>query len=89
MNFEWHEHKRQWVIDERGIDFLDVTQLFDGRDVITVRSPRQDEERWATTGLIGGKEITVIWTLRGENIRIISARRARNNERRAYHEVYG
>jgi len=60
MNFEWDENKRQWVINERGIDFLDVTQLFDGRDVITARSPRQDEERWATTGLIDDKEITVI-----------------------------
>ena len=89
MTFEWDENKRLRVLAERGIDFLRATQLFDGRDVLTVSSPRGDEERWATTGVLEDRMTTVIWTQRGENIRIISARRARDNEKRAYREIYG
>ena len=89
MTFEWDENKRLRVLAERGIDFLRATQLFDGRDVLTVSSPRGDEERWATTGVLEDRTTTVIWTQRGENIRIISARRARDNEKRAYREIYG
>jgi uncharacterized DUF497 family protein len=37
-------------------------------------------------GKIGGKFWTVIFTMRGETIRLISARRSRENEQNAYHE---
>jgi hypothetical protein len=41
MEFEWSEAKRQWVLQERGIDFIRVASaLFDGRPILTVPSPR-------------------------------------------------
>jgi uncharacterized DUF497 family protein len=89
MGFEWDENKRLRVLAQRGIDFLRATQLFDGRDVVTVASPRSDEQRWVTTGILEGTAITVIWTIRGENIRLISARRARDHEKRTHQDIYG
>jgi uncharacterized DUF497 family protein len=52
-------------------------------------SPRNEEERFASTAELTGKFYTVIWTWRGENRRIISFRRARNGEERAYRKVFG
>jgi uncharacterized DUF497 family protein len=90
MNFEWDENKRQRNIEKHTLDFLDAVQLFDGRPVVSTYSPRGEEERWATTGVLEGRFITVVWTPRGENtVRLISARRARGYERRTYCTLHG
>jgi hypothetical protein len=89
MRFEWNEAKRQRNIREHKVDFLDMTQLFDGRPTFTYHSPREGEDRWGTVGLIEGKFYLVVWTRRDERTRIISAYRADDWEIRAYHELYG
>ncbi len=90
MTFEWDETKRQRNIEKHAVDFLDAVQLFDGRPMVSTYSPRGGEERWATMGILEGRFITVVWTPRGENIkRLISARRARDYERRTYRTLYG
>jgi uncharacterized DUF497 family protein len=66
-----------------------MAALFDGRPVVTFPSPRLGEERWVTVGRVEGKAFAVVWTLRGGNVRIISARRARDGEERAYRELHG
>ena len=44
-----------------------------------------DEERYSTIGMDAlGRELVVIYTVRGERIRIISARRATRRERAEY-----
>lgn len=45
------------------------------------------EERWQTLGMVG-KVLFVVYTERGENRRIISARIAEKHERRSYHGYY-
>jgi uncharacterized DUF497 family protein len=52
MRFEWDEAKRQWVLEDRGIDLLDMQRLFDGRPVLSYASPQHDENRWTTVGLV-------------------------------------
>lgn len=90
MNFEWSEAKRTWVLNERGIDFLRVAEmLFDGRRILTVPSPRGDEERLLSIGLIEDKMFAVVWTWRGDAIRLITARRARDGETRRYRAAFG
>jgi uncharacterized DUF497 family protein len=42
------------------------------------------ESRYLAIGLYRGREITVVYTVRDEKIRLISARRARKNERELY-----
>ena len=90
MIFEWNEAKRERVLNERGIDFLDLAaSLFDGRAVITMPSRRGDEERFITIGLIEDRSFVLVWVRRDETIRLITARRARDGEKRTYHSVHG
>jgi uncharacterized DUF497 family protein len=53
------------------------------------RAGADGEERWMATGLIQGRHATVVYTLRGEAIRIISLRRARHDERDAHQAAFG
>ena len=87
MTFEWDEAKNQANIEKHGISFEDACLIFAGPR-IEVSSDRGGETRWKTTGRLGRRFVTMIYTLRGPNIRIISARRARINERRAYEDLY-
>jgi uncharacterized DUF497 family protein len=42
------------------------------------------EQRWITIGLVESVEIAVAYTVRGETIRLISARKAERHEREDY-----
>ncbi|MDP9349554.1 MAG: BrnT family toxin [Gemmatimonadota bacterium] len=85
--FEWDPAKSEANLIKHGIDFAGAARVFDG-PVLEERSDRGDEERRKAVGLLAGREITVIYTLREGRCRIISARRARRNERRAYRALY-
>jgi uncharacterized DUF497 family protein len=89
MGFEWDEIKRQSNLIKHDIDFLDAQAVFDGRPLIIAQTGQAGEIRFLVTAEIGGDFLTVIWTIRQGNIRIISARRARREERRNYRSVYG
>jgi uncharacterized DUF497 family protein len=90
MRFEWDEERRQSNIEKHGIDFIRATRLFDGRHRLDAASPRGREHRILSIGELEGVIIAVAWTQRGEDIcRIISVRRARDEEKRQYHQVYG
>ena len=83
QTFQWDEDKRQEVVERRGIDFLDAIRMFAG-PVLTVPSARRGEPRWLAVGLVDGIEMTVIYTVRAGGCRVITARRARRNERQNY-----
>jgi uncharacterized DUF497 family protein len=89
MEFEWSEAKRLGTLEARGIDFLRMRQLFDGRLVLTYSSARDAEDRWVNVGWIDDKMFAVVWTIRETRVRIISARRARIGEERRYRALYG
>ena len=89
MEFEWDESKRQINIAKHDIDFLEVRGMFDGRPLSTTEIEWFGERRNISTGLFDGRFCTVVWTRRGRMVRFISARRARDNEQRAYRQLYG
>lgn len=89
MEFEWDESKRLRTIRDHGVDFIDAVQMFDGRPVFTYHSPRDGEDRWGTVGLMADRFYLVVWTWRGERVRIISAYRAYDWEIREYRKLYG
>ena len=89
MEFEWSDAKRQIVVASRGLDFVDAEALFDGRPLLTAPSPRGEEERWVSVGELNGVLIAVVWTRRGQAIRIITMRRARDGEKKRYQALYG
>jgi uncharacterized protein len=87
--FEWDEDKRQRNLAKHKLDFVAVRLVFDGRATITARSDYPVEARNVTTAMIDGKFYTVVWTWRDEVRRIISFRRARDGEERAYRQAHG
>lgn len=84
QGFEWDESKRARTIRDRGLDFLNVTAVFDDPHVV-VPARSETEPRFAAIGMHRGHLIAVFFTYRGDAIRIISARRARRHEREHYH----
>jgi uncharacterized protein len=88
MEFEWDEDKRLANIKNHGIDFVDVSEVFDG-DIFTVEDDRYSygEQRFVTFGLLKGTVVAVVNTDRGEFIRIISVRKATKNEYRTYFQA--
>jgi uncharacterized DUF497 family protein len=87
MNFEYDENKSQSNKTKHGIDFEEAKKLFLDTHAIVYPSQYTDEERFYTTGLIDDKFYTSIITFRGENIRIISTRRARKKEIEHYERL--
>lgn len=88
MEFEWDERKRAQIIKDRALDFVSAPRFFDGRPAIHQPSPRNEEERWKTTAEIEEGFFTVVWMWRGENIRVITMRRAHEQEIRTYRQVF-
>jgi uncharacterized DUF497 family protein len=86
MYFEWDEAKRKQNIEKHKIDFVDAVTIYDNF-VYTFPSGHKDldEKRFVSLGLMQGIEIALVFTLRNEKRRIISARRARIVEREKYH----
>lgn len=83
--FEWDENKRRQNVVKHGIDFADAKEVFYDPAAYTSISPRSiHERRYVIVGSMRGALIAVIFTLRGQAIRIISARAARRIERQTY-----
>ena len=89
MLFEWFEAKRDRTVEERGLDFRDARHLFDGRPLYSYPSPRHDEARFVSVGLLEQRCIAVVWMDRQGVRRIISMRRARRGEEAKYRALLG
>ena len=85
MLFDWDVEKRRRNVAKHGLDFTRAIKIFS--DITVERlSVKSDEVRFKATGYCEGIPLTVIYTWRGRKRRIISARRAKRNERREYRE---
>jgi hypothetical protein len=83
--FEWDEDKRLSNLRKHGIDFRDVYKIFEGRHYSGKSKNRgSDEERFIAIGELNGSITSVIYTVRGEAIRVISIRKARHAEKKTY-----
>jgi uncharacterized protein len=85
VEIEWDQRKAAANLRKHGVDFADAaTVLYDDR-AITVSDDERDEQRYCTVGMDAlGRVLVVIYTLRGEHVRIISARRSNRRERATY-----
>jgi hypothetical protein len=85
MQYSWDGKKNRRNLELHGITFEDAARIFDGPTVERV-DDRYDygERRVYAVGLMNGLEITVIYTGRKRERRIISAWRAEPHERRFY-----
>lgn len=85
--FEWDEAKRRATIEKHGIDFLDAAEILNGPHYV-LDGNSQVEIRKIAVGWLDGRHIAVVYTLRGEAIRLITARKARRDERERYQALF-
>ena len=83
VQYEWDESKRQVNIAKHGMDF-ECMRAFQWDTAAIEPSPRDGEIRYMALGYIGFRLRAVIYTERGAVIRIISLRRASDDERDHY-----
>ena len=84
--FEWDESKREINFGKHEIDFIDAVEIFNDPDRIELESIRSGEKRFQTIGMTHEIILFLVYNRRGKKKRIISARRASKNERKAYYE---
>jgi uncharacterized protein len=89
MRFEWDERKRRSNLAKHGLDFFDVSGVFEAPHIVVPSAYAGEEDRFLAIGVLAGRLVTVVYTTRSEAIRIISFRRARHEERQKYQELYG
>ena len=87
--FEWDRRKDSANQRKHGVGFTEASTVFDDLLSITIPDPDHavDEDRFAIIGMSGNRRLlVVVHTVRGERIRLISARSATKHERRNYEE---
>ena len=89
FGLEWDEDKDLANVAKHGINFQAATAVFD-EAFQEFEDKRRDygEARIKIVGVLGHQVVAVICTQRGNSVRIISARRARRDERRDYYQAY-
>ena len=89
MQCEWDPRKAASNLRKHGVSFLEAATVFQDALSLTGDDPdhSQHEERFITFGVSGtGRLLVVSHVVRGERIRIISARPATRAERKLYEE---
>ncbi len=88
MDFHWDPGKAEKNFAKHGVRFADAVAVLEDDLALTIRDPYvENEERWITTGKdMLGRVLVVIYTWRGDGIRLISARPATPRERRQYED---
>ena len=88
MDFEWDSAKEFANRRKHGIDFKTAAKVF--LDPYVIEFEDRDttgELRFNAIGLVDGRMLFVAYTMRGDVVRIISARGAEPHEKRKYHEI--
>ena len=87
MRYQWDRNKALTNLNKHGIDFADAVSVFSDELAISIFDSGFEEERFIIIGVDAFSRIlVVVYTLRDDEIRLISARKATRNERRQYEE---
>jgi uncharacterized DUF497 family protein len=85
--FEWDKTKAKQNEAKHGVSFADTFAVFEDSNALTLEDRGRGEERFVTLGMDAfGRLLLVVYTWRGERIRIISARKAAPSEVRQYED---
>jgi uncharacterized DUF497 family protein len=86
MDFEFDPVKSESNRKKHGVDFIEAQELWlDSRHLEIQAKQVLDEPRWALIGMLGDAVWTGIFVMRANRIRIISVRRAREEEKELYY----
>ena len=88
METEYDQNKAKSNLQKHGVSFAEaVTALLDPNALAMEDPGAEDEARWILLGMSDRiRLLTVIYTLRGPRIRLISARRSSRSEAKTYAE---
>jgi uncharacterized protein len=86
MDYEWDPEKAAANLQKHGILLSYGVDVLEDLSALTREDPSaQGEPRWVSVGMDGlGRVLTVVYTSRGERLRLLSARRATRREREDY-----
>ena len=87
LTFEWDPKKAESNIEKHGVSFEEASTAFRDPFSLTIDDPlhSKDEARMVQVGISNrNRLVVVVHTERGDNIPIISARKATNKERSQY-----
>jgi hypothetical protein len=86
VRFQFDPTKAAGNLKKHGVSFADAEAVFYDPLAIHRQDPdREDEERFVAVGMgSAGHVLVVVYTLRGEEIRLISVRRATRHEVKDY-----
>jgi uncharacterized DUF497 family protein len=90
VNFEWDPRKAAQNLRKHGVSFQEAATVFGDPLALTFDDPDHSitEQRYITVGMSSeGRVLIVAHADRGENIRIVSARKTSRRERRHYEET--
>jgi uncharacterized DUF497 family protein len=82
MNYQWDPVKAKANVKKHGVEFADAVGVFDDTGAITIEDPdATGEQRFLSIGLdVLGRLIVVAFSYRGDDLRLISARKATRRE---------
>jgi uncharacterized protein len=85
--FEWDDAKAAANLRKHNVSFPLATRAFDDLFALVEQDFGEEfgEERFLITGMVDGVLVMVVYTERGDRIRIISARKANSYEQRRYY----
>ncbi|MGH7813104.1 MAG: BrnT family toxin [Candidatus Binataceae bacterium] len=85
--FEWNPGKAEANLRKHGVEFLDAVIVFGDDRAITLVDEHPNEDRFVTFGIDAyGRVLAVAYAIRGNAVRIISARKAAARERAQYED---
>ena len=88
MDCQWDPEKAASNLGKHGVDFADAVGVLEDEWALTIKEEHvEGEQRFATVGTdFLERVLVVVYTHRGGEIRLISARRAIRKERRTYEQ---
>lgn len=88
VNVVWDPEKAKSNLKKHGIHFSDAEMILSDPNALTREDIITERElRFVSVGTDAfGRVLVVVYTHRGENIRLISARTATKSERKSYEE---
>ena len=84
--FDWDAGNTEKSQAKHAVSWVEAEQLFFNRPIVVAEAySSQDERRHFALGRTNaGRHLTVVFTIRGSRLRVISARPMSRRERRAY-----
>lgn len=84
MGFEYDPEKSAENKRKHGVDFEEAQELWSDPGLLEIPARVSDEPRWVVVGKMSQEHWSAVITRRGDNLRIISVRRSREEEIELY-----